>query len=635
MSPSQQQLELFDQLSFFEGSDVEYKSAAGGVPRSLWETYSAFANTGGGSIWLGVAQKNGRLEAQGIENAERLVGDLWNLVNNPEKISRNLLSNDDIRIVGTPFPGKSLIYMRVPRASRRERPVYVGKDPFSGTFRRNYEGDYRCSDDEVRRMFADQSGDAADSRVLEGFAWEDLHPDSLRQFRNRMAASRPGHPWLGESDQGLLARLGGWRRDRSAQIEGITVAGLLMFGREQAIRDAAAVPQFQLDYRERFSDDPALRWTDRLTLDGTWEGNLFQFFQLVSVKLSVGPGVKQPFQIDSQGVRRAMTPVHEALQEALVNALIHADYSGQGGVVIDRYLDRLEFSNPGTLLLSREQLLRGGISECRNRSLQQMFQMLGAGDKAGSGIDKIRASWAAQHWQSPRLIETYQPDRVKLVLPMVSTLPPEVMEGLDRRFGPAFRERTPDEIQTLVAAEVEGEITNQRLQEMLTLHRVDITQMLRGLVWEGLLLQDGQGRGTRYYPLSRSANSPDSAGSSPDKGASSPDKPAEGIDQDGPEARVPPPPDDHLQAIAEPVRRTGRASPEIVRSTILELCRGRFLSLRELSRLLDRSVGTLRDSYLTPMLKSKHLELRFPDTPNHPEQGYRAAGSATDARGPA
>lgn len=52
-----------------------------------------------------------------------------------------------------------------------------------------------------------------------------------------------------------------------------------MFGREQAIRDPAAVPGFQLDYRERFSDDPAIRWTDRLTLDGTWEGNLFQFYQ--------------------------------------------------------------------------------------------------------------------------------------------------------------------------------------------------------------------------------------------------------------------------------------------------------------------------------------------------------------------
>lgn len=114
-----------------------------------------------------------------------------------------------------------------------------------------------------------------------------------------------------------------------------------MFGREQAIRDPTAVPGFHLDYRERFSDDPAERWTDRLTLDGTWEGNVFQFYQKVMFKLSSGPGIQRPFQTDAEGYRVAGTALGEALQEALVNALIHADYAGQGGIVIDRYMDRL------------------------------------------------------------------------------------------------------------------------------------------------------------------------------------------------------------------------------------------------------------------------------------------------------
>jgi ATP-dependent DNA helicase RecG len=628
MSPAQQQLELFDQLSYYEGADVEYKSAAGGLPRSLWETYSAFANTGGGTIWLGVAQKPGRLEVQGVEQPEKLVSDLWNLLHNREKVSRNLLSNDDVRIVPTPTANRFLIAIKVPRATRRERPVYLGLDPFRGTYRRNSEGDYLCRDDEVRRMFADQADESADSRVLEGFTWDDLHQESLRQFRNRFASARPGHPWLAEDDLGLLTRLGGWRRDRQRPQEGLTVAGLLMFGREQAIRDPAAIDGFQLDYRERFSDDPAIRWTDRLTLDGTWEGNLFQFYQQVVVKLSTGPGIKQPFQIDAEGYRRAATPVHEALQEALVNALIHADYAGQGGIVIDRYLDRLEFSNPGTLLLSREQLLEGGVSECRNRSLQQMFQMLGAGDKAGSGIDKIRTSWAAQYWQSPRLLETFRPDRVKLVLPMISTLPEEAMERLDQRFGDRFRARGADEIQALVTAEVEGEITNQRLQEMLALHRVDITRMLRGLVKDGLLVSDGQGRGTRYFPgpdegagdrdrpavlPSATTSPPDIPVIPPDSGPIPPDK-----------EPIPPYNKAELLAIAEPVRSARRSDPAMTRSTILALCSGRFLSLRELSGLLDRGPETLRDRFISPMIKEGALELRYPDKPSRRDQAYRA-----------
>ena len=77
-------------------------------------------------------------------------------------------------------------------------------------------------------MFADQSGEPADSRILEGFSLNDLHVESLRQYRNRFG-SRGEHAWLAEDDLGLLSKLGGWRRDRSSGREGVTLAGLLMF----------------------------------------------------------------------------------------------------------------------------------------------------------------------------------------------------------------------------------------------------------------------------------------------------------------------------------------------------------------------------------------------------------------------
>jgi hypothetical protein len=87
-------------------------------------------------------------------------------------------------------------------------------------------------------------------------------------------------------------------------------------------------------------------------------------------------------------------------------------------------------SNAKTLAVGRNSLnmcrtgfdLRG-VREYRNKPLQMMFQLMGGGDKAGSGMDKIRAGWRAQHWRSPRLEECLQPDRVKLVLPMVSLIP--------------------------------------------------------------------------------------------------------------------------------------------------------------------------------------------------------------------
>lgn len=616
-----EQLNLFDNLGIYEGVDVEYKSAKGGLPSDLWETYSAFANTGGGTIWLGIAQRRGELDIHGLDDPERLVSDFWNTLNNRNKVSCNLLGNEQVSILTVPVEGveRRVICIQVPRADRRQRPVFLGIDPFKGTFRRNYEGDYRCLEPDVRRMFADQAEEPADARILDGFTLDDLHPESLRQFR-QVFVSRGQHVWQSEDDLGLLTKLGGWRRDRQSGKEGLTVAGLLMFGKAEAIRDASGVPGFQLDYRERFSDDPALRWTNRLTLDGTWEGNLFHFYQRVMQSLSVGPGIKRPFQTNAEGYRVTLTPVVEALQESLVNALVHADYSGQGGIVIDRWQDRLEFSNPGNLLVSREQLMNGGISECRNKSLQLMFQMLGAADKAGSGIDKIRAGWASEHWRSPSLRETHQPDRVVLLLPMVSTLPAETLELLQKRFGDRFTSLSSDEVQTVVTAEVEGEVTNQRMQEMLTLHRVDITRLLRGLVQDGFLRTEGVGRGTRYKPILPEAPPRDLGNSPPDLGSSPPDLGAS-PPVSSPEMDFPP----ELLAIAAAIRSSGKASAEQVRETILRLCHDRFLSLRELSQLLDRSLETLREGYVSPMAREGLLIPRYPETPSHRGQAYRSA----------
>ena len=632
MNPQEQQLELFEELSQDEGFEVEFKSARGGLPGSLWETYSAFANTNGGTIWLGVAQnKDGRLELEGVSDAAKFRSQLWDLLHNRQKVSRNLLQESDITPVQEHPSGPVLIRIKVPRATRRDRPVYIGPNPFAGTYRRNHEGDYLCTEDEVRRMFADQSDEPADSRILDGFTLEDLHAESIQQYRNRFASLRPTHPWLQEDDNGLLEKLGGLRRDRNSGRQGITVAGLLMFGREQAIRDPAAVPGFQLDYREHFTDDASVRWTDRLTLDGTWEGNLFQFYQRVIVKLSSGPGVRQPFQVDAEGYRRSTTPVHEALQEALVNALIHADYSGQGGIVIERYVDHIDFSNPGTLLLSREQLLQGSISECRNKSLQRMFQMLGVGDKAGSGIAKIRQSWAAQHWRSPRLRETLRPDRVVLELPMITMLSQEALGRLQRRFGADIQSRlSADQIQVLVSAAQDGTITNQSLQDILTLHPRDITFLLKGLVQDGYLVADGARRSMKYtlggadpgtsrYP-DTALSSPDSALSSPDIPPSSPDSGPGSAEAAGVVdlART----QEQLAPTAARVRATGRAAPNLVRAAILELCSNRYQGLNDLAAALDRKAETLRVQYVAPMVREGLLASLHPNTPNHPQQAY-------------
>ena len=88
-------IKRFDQ--YREDNRLEVKKAKGGLPNSLWETYSSMANCYGGVILLGVIEKtDGSFETTGLKDVEKLHRDFWNLVNNPKKVSVNLLTDDDL-----------------------------------------------------------------------------------------------------------------------------------------------------------------------------------------------------------------------------------------------------------------------------------------------------------------------------------------------------------------------------------------------------------------------------------------------------------------------------------------------------------------------------------------------------------
>ena len=534
---------------------------------------------------------------------------------------------------------RPVLVIHVPRADRRQRPVFVGTNPLDGTFRRNYEGDYHCTREEVGRMLADQSLEPADSRIVPHFGIADVDEISMRQYRNRFSARNPAHPWLNEDMPGFLQKLGGWAKDRQSGVDGLTVAGLLMFGNENALSDVGTGLKHHLDYRERPTNSIADRWTDRVTIDGTWVPNLFQFFQKVYPKLTAD--LKLPFAylptmstttsaLPSVGqfadpVRAGQSPIHEAIQEALVNALIHADYRGAGGVVVERFTDRIELSDPGSLLVSIEQLRQGAVSECRNPSLQRMFQLIGAGDKAGSGIDKIRRGWETQQWRSPTVSETNQPDRVKFVLPMVSLIPPASEARLRELFGPDYDTLSPIEVQTLVTADLEGEVSNSRLQLIRMEHPVELTKMLQGLASRGFLDQVGQKRGTSYRLPAWASASPHVVGASPHVVGASPHVVGASPLVAGASplvAESPPNTDPYLLEIAQPAREKPRLAAELTKTIIRRLCSGRFLTAAQIGTLMDRSKDKLQEKFLTIMVAGGELRLRYPDQPTHFDQAY-------------
>ena len=392
-----------------ESYEIEYKSAKEGFPmKEFWKTYSAFANTHTGFIILGIKEKKDGLLIEGLtdEAIESYQKTFWNNCNNPNTINTNLLSNSDVRTLQ--IADKKVLVFKVPFATRTQRPIYLTPNPFGNTYKRNNEGDYHCTDDEVRQMIADATGELRrDSLILECFTTEDFDPTSVRQFRQLFSVFNASHPWNALSDIELFTKIGAYRKDRKTGKEGITLAGLLMFGKGDSLNQQEALPNFFPEYREHLSE--AIRWTDRIYPDGTWEHNLLQFYLRVLPKItSVLP---KPFQLEKD-TRIEETSAHIALREAFVNALVHTDYSQSGNIIVTLEKQQFVISNPGTLLVSLDQYYEGGISECRNPSLQKMFMLIGRAEKSGSGVDKIMRGWDDLHWSKPYLKLEEQPNRV-------------------------------------------------------------------------------------------------------------------------------------------------------------------------------------------------------------------------------
>ncbi|MDZ7922940.1 MAG: ATP-binding protein [Marinagarivorans sp.] len=131
-----------------ESHEIECKLAGGQdgrgkLPDDFWATYSAFANTYGGFILLGIKEKSrGNFTAQGIPDADKVITDLFNNLNNRQKISCNLIAETDVEKCLTCTWSHRFIKVRVRRASRHEKPVHLNSSPFMGnTYRRLQEGD--------------------------------------------------------------------------------------------------------------------------------------------------------------------------------------------------------------------------------------------------------------------------------------------------------------------------------------------------------------------------------------------------------------------------------------------------------------------------------------------------------------
>jgi ATP-dependent DNA helicase RecG len=633
------------------------RDGKGALPEDFWPTYSAMANADGGVVVLGLRERKGHFEPDGIDNLEKVRTELFNNLNNRQKVSVNLLTDQHVREWSV--QGKTLLVIEIPRARRQQRPVYLTSNPLSGnTYRRLNEGDRPLADEDVKRMLAEQVEDSRDDRILRNFGFDDIDMGSFRAYRQVFANRDPGHPWNEDDDQTFLRRIGGWRLDRESGDSGLTLAGLLMFGQMSVIQEV--LPNYMLDYQERPAARAERRWVDRLTLDGKWSGNLYDFYRKVYLKLTAD--LKVPFQLDN-GERQEETPVHIALREALANVLVHADYSERASVLVVKRPDMFGFRNPGLMRIPVEVALQGGEPDCRNRNLHKMFRFVGVGEQAGTGIPRIYQGWNSQHWNPPKLYESAVPyNQTLMELRMIDLFPAEIMADLHARFRGRFEQLQHEARVAVALAASEGTVNHARLCTVSSAHPLELTRTLQQLTQLGFLDSTGFGRGAVYFLPGQNLPTPDDVfgpqvqmavatssvltpSSSLLAASSSLLPPSSSLldaqrDEHGyfQTEQLPLPVINdlsclsaslraRLEALAMDARQNKKVERVAMERTLLAVCEGHYLTLSALAELLHRKPVSLRNNYLSPMVRSRSLTLAFPTTPTHERQAYCATSS--------
>lgn len=290
----------------------------------------------------------------------------------------------------------------------------------------------------------------------------------------------------------FLHRIGAMARDGSGKLRP-TAAGLLMFGHEYEI--VREFPHYFLDYQEHDrSATEDERWTDRIvSSSGDWSGNICDFYFRVYNRIA--QDIKVPFKLNGAD-RIDDTPLHKALREALANALIHADYYDRRGLVIQKWPDKIRIANPGAFRINVQEALVGGVSDPRNESLIKMFNLINVGERAGSGLPSIRTVWQEQGWQEPEIVESFNPDRTTLLLPLAAN---NVAAKSGGKSNSISEKRKNDILQYLTDT---PEASSVQIADAVGLQISRTKMYLSELAASGAIVAEGSSRARKYRLMS-------------------------------------------------------------------------------------------------------------------------------------
>ena len=622
--------ELFELLNELDETDsLEAKSLHEDSTRSIMESVCAFSNEpgmGGGVILLGARESKDvdrdapLYVAEGVDDPDKAQLD----------ISTQCASMFNIpvrpRISVEKVCGRPMLKIFVPELPTGRKPLYFKRDGLpSGAFRRVGSSDQHCTADDIGELLRSED-ESYDEKPMRGVALSDIDEAAVSLYRKLRSDVNPMAEELKYDTPELLESLGCLDKDDKNRLN---VGGLLLFGSAKALR--RAMPTVRVDYI-RVQGNEWVANPDESFRSVDMRGSLlmlaFRVVEAVNADLPKGFLLSDEIQAKSTGL-----PV-KVLREAVVNALMHADYRVGRPLQVIRYDNRIEIINAGYSLKPENDLGSPG-SVIRNKIIAPVFHDTNLAEMKGSGIRRMRRLMSEAQMSVP----TYESDRIGNSFTMRLLLHHFLGED-DLAWLAQFKGVSLDDDQRniLVFLREVGAVDNRVYRQFAGCDTLKASAKLSMMRDAGLLEMKGRGKATYYvpgdrFPAAKHETTAPLAQTTLPQGQTT-------LPQDQttpPQAQTTAPQGQTTAPLAQTtaplpkdlvsdLAALGRKAPrERVVELMVRLCSCRAMTKDDLVKYLKRSDATVK--HIAASLVGTRLSYLYPEVIHHPNQAYVALES--------
>ena len=374
--------QIQDLIQKGEGIDLEFKACRNQLNRDVYETVCAFLNRHGGTILLGV-QDDGAIQGVEPTAVAQIRKDFVTAVNNPQKLTPPTYLSIDEVMIGE----KCVLRIYVPESSQVHR--CNGR-----IYDRNEDGDLDITDHTVQvgNLYRRKEATYTENRVYPHVRIEDLRADLIERCRKYVRINKKDHPWAEMDDVELVKSAQFYQTDAETGRQGVTLAGILLFGHDQLILSTCPAHRTDLILRKVDID----RYDDRDLVRTNLIDSYDRIIAFVQKHLS------DPFYLE--GIERKS--LRDAIfREVASNLMIHREFtSGVPARLI------IEYGRVTTYNASRPHgfgLLNPATFSPypKNPVIAAFFREIDRADELGSGMRNLMKYGRRYGGADPQLIE--------------------------------------------------------------------------------------------------------------------------------------------------------------------------------------------------------------------------------------